>query len=163
MSLDFSFINIENWKEVVWLDIPKDDPDWDQKRLEHDHQTGRGDYLREDPKDDTSPFVKYKNPVSDILVWACLEIQIGEITEKNYQEFWMRMAMADGAYGEGRYKEYIAEKKDWVPRGITIEEVYQHIGLKTNVFPKMSTTKWYNSRLRNVPEAKQAKAKKEAA
>ena len=163
MSLDYSWGKIENWEDVVWLPIPHGEKHWDQKTLEANYRNRSGSYLREDEDDDTSRFVKYFNPVTNILIWATLDVQIGEITEKNYKEFWMRMVMADAVEGSGRYNEYIKEKEDWVPRSITIDEVYQHIGLSTNVFPKMSTTKWYNNKLKYVRDAKAAKAKEEAA
>ena len=56
---------------------------------------------------------------TDNLIWGSMAIEIGGITEKNAQEFYIRMCEYSGASGFD------------VP--VALEDVRRHIGLKTNV------------------------------
>lgn len=71
-------------------------------------------------------------PVAYTLIWNCMSIGIGEITEKNWKEVAFRTHLLEGLRGNYLYE-----------RGpITNEEIKAHIGLHTNVFPKESRAKW---------------------
>ena len=69
------------------------------------------------------------NPVTQALVFNAMAIGIGEITERNVEEVYIRTAMADAVYG--------APLRG--PAGgavhLTLADIRRHIGLTTNVFP----------------------------
>lgn len=145
MSLNWNVTDIADYNELVWLPVPDSVTD-----EEIDQQCMGGATYRYDEADDGSKTYWQLNPITNMLVWATIEIGIGEITEKNYHEFWMRMAMCDGINGL-RVIDVETDDDGVVTksrRSITLEEVKQHIGLKTNVFPKESTTKFYNKMLK---------------
>lgn len=133
MSLDYNFTGIKNFKEVVWL---KFDDSVTDKEIRHRIMQG-ATVIEEDRM--------YQNPITEAILWATIEVGIGQITEANYIEFWMRMAMVDGMRG-GRII-VTDDKGDMTKISITLEEVKQHIGLRTNV-SKETTTKWYNKLLK---------------
>ena len=69
----------------------------------------------------------YMNMKTEVLIFATMVIDLGEITEKNCIEFYTRMmmySMINGCYDS-----------------ITLEDVKAHIGLKTNV-PDKTKAKW---------------------
>jgi hypothetical protein len=73
---------------------------------------------------------EYKlKPATETLIWICLAIDIGEITQTNWEEWFLRARVWEKSMGalRGRGKDQ---------QFITPEEVKAHIGLKTNVFPK---------------------------
>jgi hypothetical protein len=77
------------------------------------------------------PLDNVLNPVTDRLVWGCMAIGIGIITEKTYEEWYIR------------YRVWC-----WIRHievGITLADVRAHIGLRTNVFPK-ETRNQFNKR-----------------
>lgn len=101
MSLNWNLTAIPNHKEL-WMEAGK-------------NKRGKPEY-------------KLK-PATEAMIWMCIAIDIGEITQKNWEEWFVRARvweMAMGALrGHGEDKQFI-----------TPEEVKAHIGLKTNVFPK---------------------------
>ncbi len=66
-------------------------------------------------------------PVSHTIIFACLGVGIGAITEKNVDEFYGRMVVYAKIGGPGKLFE------DGKERLITEEELHDHIGLTTNV------------------------------
>jgi hypothetical protein len=75
------------------------------------------------------------HPVTEALVWACMAVDIGRITEKNWQEFYTRVNMYESILGPflNRYNKETKEHKEVA---FTPLEVYSHIGLRTNVSDK---------------------------
>jgi len=67
------------------------------------------------------------NPVTHALIFATMVVDIGEITTKNYEEFYARMTLF-GKLNDITYP--------------TIEDVRAHIGLHTNVFPSATRNQW---------------------
>ncbi len=63
------------------------------------------------------------NPVTESLIWACVAIELGEITAKNAKEFHARLERWELVIGN-----YLRNRGP-----ITLAEVEQHIGLHTNV------------------------------
>ena len=62
---------------------------------------------------------KALNPVTSALIWACVSVDMKEITSNNAEEFYTRYVMLSKARGErGR---------------LTMEDVKAHVGLWTNV------------------------------
>ena len=101
MSLDWDLSAIPNHKEL-WMEAGKNE---------------KGEQ-------------KYKlKPTTETLIWMCMGIDIGEITQKNWEEWFLRTRVWEMAMGALR-----SAGKD--QHFITPEEVKAHIGLKTNVFPK---------------------------
>jgi hypothetical protein len=73
-------------------------------------------------------------PYSDAtyhLAWGSMAIGIGEITKKNYAEVYARHKFLNKLSRYG------------IPFNLTIENVYSHIGLKTNVSPETKSA-WRN-------------------
>jgi hypothetical protein len=68
--------------------------------------------------------------ITDTLIWATMAVDMGEITEKNYEEFAERLALSAKVHGTLMQKVVDGELVD---RPITVEEVKARIGLKTNV------------------------------
>lgn len=99
MSLNYDLSKIKDYETVCWI------PD-----LEH-------------PSRD-----KMMNPVTEQIIFSCLSTGIGEITEANWEEWWVR--------------EWIWNKAHGYAMHLTPDNVKAHIGLTTNVFPKESQTKW---------------------
>src|SRR6185369_4129324 len=67
----------------------------------------------------------------DCLIWATMAVNMGEITEKNYKEFYARLhtiELLDGSYRVG-----VEDNGDKVRVYFTLEEVKRWIGLHTNV------------------------------
>lgn len=108
MSLDWDLSGIKNYKELCW-----------------------------GPATDEEGY-KLLNGVTDGLIWKTMSVGMGRITEKNYEEFFMRLCMIDVATegGEGPLNTWVTDedgKKTRGKRHYTLKEVYDHIGLSTNV------------------------------
>ena len=118
MSLNWSLDKIANYKDLCWRPELDDegnqviDADGDKRvRLE---------------------------PITDCLIWGTMCVEIGRITEKNYEEFHRRLVEADevGIAPSINYFDQTAKngKGAWLSRIPTLEEVRAHIGLSTNVY-----------------------------
>lgn len=92
-------------------------------------------YIHEDPADPKSPVSL--NPVTHSLVFACMAIGLGEITEKNVVDYATRLRVWET--GVGTFLQMPDGEGNLVPRTITYHEVEQHIGLHTNAFPNLTT------------------------
>lgn len=73
---------------------------------------------------------RYMTPVTETLIWSCLSVKLGEITEKNWREFYARLQT---------WNLVVCHE----PSSITPQDVKNHIGLKTNVYPDLTRTQWY--------------------
>jgi hypothetical protein len=67
------------------------------------------------------------HPVTEALVFSTMSVMMGSITEKNWREFYSRVAMKEAALGASLING------DGSPAYITPEQVRAHIGLTTNV------------------------------
>ncbi len=65
---------------------------------------------------------KRLNPVTDGLIWACMAVDMQQITAKNAEEFYTRYRMFSRAIG-----------RDSRERWLTLEDIEAHIGMWTNV------------------------------
>lgn len=83
--------------------------------------------------------------VTETLIWAALFIGIGEITETNAEEFFIRVRIYEKVTGALR-------RKGDEPVFVSYQDVLDHIGLTTNVFPKESRTKFMQKLERHVLE-----------
>jgi hypothetical protein len=109
MSLNFDFTEIEGYQELCW------------------EETG-------ELSEDGNPLFRVSG-VTDVLVWATVGIDMGEITQKNYVEFATRLLMWQGVLGPMLQEPEEDEngKVTWVTRVVGIDDVRRHIGLSTNV------------------------------
>jgi hypothetical protein len=90
--------------------------------------------------------------VTNSLIWATMSVGIGEITEKNWKEFFVRLKAVEGVYGPLLYNGETNKSL------LTEKEVFNHIGLSTNVFPKVPTGKFYTALSKNVSTPKKEDA-----
>ena len=75
------------------------------------------------------------SPITNAIIWSTMGIGIGEITDKNHEEFYERMELQQKVYGP-----FLSAESGPFP--ITLDMVRDHIGLKTNVFPKVTKKKF---------------------
>ncbi len=76
-----------------------------------------------------------RNHVTNTLIWGSMMIDIGEITEENVWEVYRRYQVWNRL---GHCRVYIQSWEegyddDLQERNITFDDIYSHIGLKTNV------------------------------
>lgn len=107
LNWDLSKINGGDFKAVTQIESPYDDPNEGIKK---------GDMIR--------------NPVTTAIIWATMAVGLGEITEKNFEEFYRRLHL-----WEHSVQSFLSwgQDKDYANRYITYDEVKAHIGLRTNV------------------------------
>lgn len=87
------------------------------------------------------------NPVTNALIWATMEVGIGEITSRNAKEFYIRLhawELALGSYLKACDED--GNRKDYL---LTPTDVVNHIGLSTNVAYENATT-FKNKLMRNL-------------
>lgn len=85
----------------------------------------------------TSPWDSKKwHPVTDSLIWNCMFTGLGEITEKNVDEFAARLAILRMKHGDE------LQYGDGTSVALTRKDVENHIGLRTNAFPAKTRAKW---------------------
>lgn len=78
--------------------------------------------------------------VTHVLITATMTVDIGDITEESYSEFWLRLNMMEKLSGPF-INTHDTETGEWTPRPIAVEEVKAHIGLHTNV-SNLSWREW---------------------
>lgn len=113
MSLDWNLSEIKNYKEACWIpngETYKDEETGEEKETKH---------------------LAWQ---TDALIWASMSIGMGSITKKNWREFYLRMLL-DPYSKVNVYKD---TGKTAVPEWhrIKIEDVFNHIGLRTNASSK---------------------------
>ena len=72
------------------------------------------------------------HPVTNALIWASMHVGLGEITEKNAEEFARRLKIVEEVTGSSINYSKIGEE-GFEDYPITLEDVKRHIGLYTNV------------------------------
>lgn len=85
------------------------------------------------------------NPVTESLIWLTMGIGIGNITEDNASEVYCRVAMYEKLFGT--MLSYWKDSKK-VSVAITPEDIYNHIGLSTNV-SKETDAAWRKRTVQN--------------
>lgn len=76
-------------------------------------------------------------PMTKSIVFMTMAIGMGEITEKNYREWFERASSVEAVHGPMILS--------YDQQFITLEDVMRHIGLSTNVFPKTPRKKFYSN------------------
>lgn len=148
MSLDYSFTDIKDYKSVTIKSIREGIT---QEQIEEEVNMGNHYYYRTDDNGKRE-YYGYLNPITNLLIWASLMTGFAVITEENYLEVWMRMGFEDFVTGSGRVCETERDSGTRTYRSVTREEVYQHIGLRTNV-TKVTPTKFYNNMKARVKDS----------
>lgn len=110
MSLNHDISKIKNRKELCFVEYEGEDAEEGDKML---------------------------NPITQTLIFKTMSIGMGEITLRNWKEFYERVRFVQKLDGI-RHQTNQDEGK----LVITPTDVYQHIGLTTNVWPKESTSAW---------------------
>lgn len=70
------------------------------------------------------------SPVTHALIFLTMSVGIGEITEKTAPEFYARTVAVERVYGS--MVTVVKEDGAFADRPITITDVLNHVGLKTN-------------------------------
>lgn len=78
---------------------------------------------------------KKPNALLTAATFMCMGVQLGEITELNWREWYRRAWLWEAVHGPMR-------SNDKQPIYFTEEDVQRLIGLKTNVFPAASKVKF---------------------
>jgi hypothetical protein len=118
MPLTWDVTAVENYEEKYPAIMYKEPPTeiWNKDRteivetLEHDER-------------------EVWNPVTEVIVFACMIVGINAITEENVDEFYTRVLMNDRANGGGM----LLDKGE--NRSLTYQEISDHIGMRTNASP----------------------------
>lgn len=106
MSLNWDVTNIKDYKTLCWIPEPtKENPE--QVRI---------------------------NPTTEALIWATMNVGIGDLSEKNLDEFAYRLF-----FYEKNFQTFLNSQDGPVP--LTYEDLKAHIGLRTNVSFE-TRTKW---------------------
>jgi hypothetical protein len=72
------------------------------------------------------------NPLTTLIAFTTMSVDIGEITAENAEEFYCRAALINDIY---------ASASSLAPTDITIADIKAHIGLRTNV-ATLTRAKW---------------------
>lgn len=92
-----------------------------------------------------TPEGRRKRPVTEALIFHTIGTGIGEITEETLAEVYARINAREKLHGAMVTNPVINHDNEvvgWEPYFITEEDVRQHIGLTTNVFPYEPRETW---------------------
>lgn len=109
MSLDWDITRIKDYETLCWVPAPGP--------------------LNRSQGVVTNDQSQMLNPVTHALIFATMSVGWGEITEQNYQDWYLRYRMWElcvGGFNDGIT--------------ISLRDVHKHVGLRTNVFPKVTDT-----------------------
>lgn len=128
MSLNYNLTKIKNHEKLCWVrDNSVPESEWTDKK-------------------------GWKmNPVTDVLIWITIAVDMGDITEDNVHEFYWRLRFREKYLN---YKVLISTRKDGKPGrsfNPTLNQIRQHIGLTTNV-RTLTRYKFLNNMLRIMKE-----------
>lgn len=112
MSLNFHLDKIENHMKVCWIPVEEAG---DTPRI----------FLDIIEKDGEEFFL---NPKTRAIIWRTMPLGIGIINVRTIPEFWARNVV------------WLAIND--LDEDFTLDDLRQHSGLATNVFPEESRTKW---------------------
>jgi len=75
-------------------------------------------------------------PTTNAVIWATMQVDLGRITEKNVDEFYTRVQIAERIWGIHTYRKNEHGGRESV---ITYAALRRRIGLNTNVIDKTRT------------------------
>jgi len=97
--------------------------------------------IAEGDEDQIPPGVYMMTQATQALIFLTMSVEIGRITEKNWREFYGRVHAEEKLNGPRRWRRKSETDTTSVPIYFTPQEIYDHIGLGTNV-SKKSEAKW---------------------
>lgn len=108
MSLNYSIKKVTNFKKVCYVLNP------------------------EIPKDERTESYGFKlNPITEAIIWLTMSVDINEITEKNYHEFYWRVRFIDKFKGIKMLNA--TDKANRIHTfNPNLKQIKAHIGLSTN-------------------------------
>jgi hypothetical protein len=132
MPLDFNCTDIKDEDTYqLWREPYPDEGNVYEDFAEHQPDRAR---IADGPNGERIKQIRVLNPITNVLVFATMTIGIGAITEATAGEFWARLSMYERLGGA------LCATSDG-PRPFTKQDIYDHIGLKTNVSEE-TRTKW---------------------
>jgi hypothetical protein len=145
MSLNWDLTKIENSQELCYTEARDDEGE-----VEMNPETGE-------------PFYRLQ-PLTEALIFATMTVDLGEITEANYEEFWWRLQLYAVTTDHHLLIRHATDDDgNETTEGYdpTLEEIRQHVGMKVNVCD--TTTAKYMTKLRQIwkREAPTRKARRE--
>lgn len=103
---------------------------------------------------ETSEGLRY-NPITEALIFATMAVGLGQITEKNVDEFARRLDVVQGIDG------CFLRGADGKPYSLTKEHVQKHIGLTTNASNWQRRT--FDSKMKKAAQEKMKREAKDGA
>jgi hypothetical protein len=145
MSLNWDLTRIEDHEELCFEEVRDENGN-----VETDPETGKPCYRL--------------NPLTEALIFATMYLQLGEITEANYEEFWWRARLYSLTTDRKMLMRRITddEGNETIEHvDPSLEDVQRHIGLQCNV--RSESTAKFMALLRKIwkREAPQRKAQRE--
>lgn len=90
---------------------------------------------------------RHMNPITEVLIFTCIPVGIGEITDETVEEFVARAAIYQAVKGS------LLQERDkdgsWRGRVLSEADIRAHKGLKTNVFPAKPRAEFIDNLMRN--------------
>ena len=149
MGLSFDFTEIENWSEVCHERLTEPPEGYDSLEAFRAANCGWGSNWGW--ADDEETRLSRIRPQTDALIWGTMSIGIGEITQENYREVCERYHVFERVLG-ARLSQFNEETGKREEVFTTLEVIKAHIGLRTNVFPNKTKTKFKNSIMQELFE-----------
>jgi len=84
------------------------------------------------------------NPITEIIIFMTVGVGIGDLSEENATEFYKRVDIWQ------RLMSPLLRNNDGTSYYITPEDISDHIGLKTNVFPMETRAQFTNKMWRDI-------------
>jgi len=81
------------------------------------------------------------NPTTDLLIWKTMSVDLGSIEEANLDEWLFRLKVLQGLNGPDGTVWEDGERAPW---NLSMQDLVDHIGLRTNVARK-TTLQWVKS------------------
>ena len=116
MSLDYDFTNVRDWETLH----------------------GGLKELQDCTAEEALEYHK-----SSYLAFACMAVEMGQVTEANYQEFWIRLSLYQGM--NGSFFKFNGKEIYY-----SLKDVHRRIGYSTNVFTETRTH--YLSKIKKLVE-----------
>ena len=133
MSLDWSLEKVEDWDSNCYIKILPGD-----NVYEHiDVRNSQSWFFEKDEMDKPTSVKKCMNPITDLLISLTMSLDLGEIKEKNIEEWQFRIWVTEQLQGSPiLVSRWNAEQGIWEDSQITVSDLRNHIGLSTNVADK---------------------------
>ena len=133
MSLDWSIEKVEDWDSNCYIKILPGDNVYSHI----DVKNSQSWFFEKDEMDQKTSVKKCMNPITDLLISLTMSLDLGEIKEKNIEEWQFRIWITEQLQGSPiLVSRWNAEQGIWEDSQITVSDLRNHIGLSTNVADK---------------------------